>query len=119
VPGYASKEVLALAQNDLDPRRGALLVRRGKGGRRREVGMDDWGWEQLRRWLAARAERPAGPLFCIIDGRTRGRAWSAAAARTEFRRLAVRAAHVTSPTGPSCPPPTGCCPSPVRADDPG
>ena len=29
------------------PRRGALLVRRGKGGRRREVGMDDWAWEQL------------------------------------------------------------------------
>jgi hypothetical protein len=46
--------------------------------------MDEWGWEQLRAWLAARAELPAGPLFGIIDGRTRGRAWSAAAARTEF-----------------------------------
>jgi hypothetical protein len=34
-------EALALAETDLDPRRG-LLVRRGKGGRRREVGMDDW-----------------------------------------------------------------------------
>jgi hypothetical protein len=28
-------------------RRGALLVRRGKGGRRREVGMDTWGWGEL------------------------------------------------------------------------
>src|ERR687885_522337 len=36
-------EALALAEADLDPRRGSLLVRRGKGGRRREVGMDDWG----------------------------------------------------------------------------
>ena len=29
-----------------------MLVREGKGGRRREVGMDEWGWEQLRPWLA-------------------------------------------------------------------
>jgi hypothetical protein len=40
-------EALALAEADLDARRGSLLVRRGKGGRRREVGMDDWAWEQL------------------------------------------------------------------------
>jgi hypothetical protein len=46
--------------------------------------MDVWGREQLRPWLAAPAELPAGPLFRIIDGRVRGRAWSAAAARTEF-----------------------------------
>jgi site-specific recombinase XerD len=89
--GLRLQEALALAEHDLDPRRGSLLVRRGKGGRRREVGMDDWGWEQLRPWLAARAELPAGPLFCIIDGRTRGRAWSAANVRNEFRRVAARA----------------------------
>src|SRR3954452_15690732 len=34
------QEALALAEGDLDERRGAVLVRRGKGGRRREVGMD-------------------------------------------------------------------------------
>src|SRR5881397_245455 len=38
--------------------------------------MDAWGWEQLRPWLAARVELPIGPLFCVIDGRTRGRPWS-------------------------------------------
>src|SRR5215212_6813987 len=52
--------------------RAALRVRRGKGGRRRETGMDVWGWKQLRPWLAARAELPIGPLFCVIDGPTRG-----------------------------------------------
>jgi integrase len=57
-------EALALAEADLDARRGSLLVRRGKGGRRREVGMDDWAWEQLEPWLKARAELPIGPLFC-------------------------------------------------------
>ena len=89
--GLRVQEALALAEHDLDQRRGSLLVRSGKGGRRREVGMDDWGWELLRPWLAARAELPAGPLFCIIDGRTRGRAWSAAAVRHELRRLAAGA----------------------------
>jgi site-specific recombinase XerD len=89
--GLRVQEALALTEHDLDRRRGSILVRNGKGGRRREVGMDDWGWEQLRPWLAARAELPVGPLFCVIDGATRGRAWSAAAVRTELRRVAGRA----------------------------
>ncbi len=32
-------EALALAEIDLDPSRGAILIRRGKGGKCREVGM--------------------------------------------------------------------------------
>ncbi len=87
--GLRIQEALALAEHDLDVRRGSLLVRTGKGGRRREVGMDDWGWEQVGPWLTARAELPVGPLFCIIDGPTRGRWWSGAAVRCEFRRLAA------------------------------
>jgi integrase len=67
--GLRVQEALALAEHDLDQRRGSILVRAGKGGRRREVGMDEWGWEQLRPWLAARAELPVGPLFCVIDER--------------------------------------------------
>jgi integrase len=53
-------EALALAEADLDARRGALLVRRGKGGRRREVGMDDWAW--------------AAPAVALGAGRAAGRA---------------------------------------------
>jgi site-specific recombinase XerD len=41
--GLRIQEALALAEPDLDPRRGSLLVRNGKGGRRREIGMDAWG----------------------------------------------------------------------------
>jgi integrase len=89
--GLRIQEALALAEHDLDHRRGSILIRSGKGGRRREVGMDEWGWEQLRPWLNARLELPVGPLFCIIDGPTRGRPWSGAAVRSEFRRLATRA----------------------------
>jgi site-specific recombinase XerD len=89
--GLRVHEALALAEHDLDARRGSILVRHGKGGRRREVGMDEWAWEQLRLWLSARAQLPLGPLFCVIDGPTRGRPWSGAAVRGEFRRLAVLA----------------------------
>ncbi len=53
--------------------------------------MDAWGWENLRPWLTQRLALPAGPLFCVIDGPTRGRPWSAAAVRAEFRRHASEA----------------------------
>lgn len=56
--GLRISEALSLAERDLDPGRGALLVRHGKGGKRREVGMDEWGWEQLRPWPAHRSQMP-------------------------------------------------------------
>jgi len=46
--------------------------------------MDQWGFEQLNAWLAHRVALPVGPLFCVIDGPTRGRAWAATAARAEL-----------------------------------
>ena len=45
----------------------------------------------LEPWLADRVELPVGPLFCVIDGPTRGRAWSASAARIELHHLALKA----------------------------
>jgi integrase len=89
--GLRISEALALTEADLDPRRGAVLVRRGKGGRRREVGMDDWACEQLQPWLTARLELPVGPLFCVIIGLTRGRRWSGAAARAHLADTAAAA----------------------------
>jgi site-specific recombinase XerD len=89
--GLRIQEALALTEGDLDHRRGSLLARFGKGGRRREVGMDEWAWEQLDPWSAVRLELPVGPLFCVISGPTRGRPWSAAAARTQLRRTAAAA----------------------------
>jgi site-specific recombinase XerD len=89
--GLRVQEALALAEADLDQRRGSLLVRRGKGGRRREVGMDAWGWQELQPWLEVRLELPVGPLFCIVHGPTSGRQWAPAAARSQLRRTAVAA----------------------------
>lgn len=89
--GLRISEALALSESDLDPDRGAILVRRGKGGKRREVGMDRWGWEQLRPWLGLRAELPAGALFCVLRGPTRGRPWAPAGVRAELHAAAARA----------------------------
>src|SRR4051794_26110275 len=68
--GLRIHEALALNESDLDHRRGSLLVRRGKGGRRREVGMDEWAWAQLQPWVDLRLALPVGPLFCVINGPT-------------------------------------------------
>jgi integrase len=83
--GLRISEALALTEGDLEVGRGSVVVRRGKGGRRREVGMDHWAWEQLRPWLETRVSLPVGPLFCVISGPTRGRPWSSSQARTTSR----------------------------------
>jgi hypothetical protein len=51
--------------------RGAILVRRGKGGKRREVGMDAWGWQQLEPWLAVREQLRVGDCFASSTAPTR------------------------------------------------
>ena len=89
--GLRIQEALALAEHDLDhaaridprPPRQGRAPPRGRHGR---VGLG-----AAAAWLTAALELPVGPLFCIIDGPTRGRPWSGAAARAEFRRLAARA----------------------------
>jgi site-specific recombinase XerD len=72
--GLRISEALALTESDLDPKTGSVLVRSGKGGKRRMVGMDDWAWEHVGRWTEHRIQLPVGPLFCILAGPTRGRA---------------------------------------------
>ncbi len=89
--GLRISEALALAERDLDPDRGAILVRHGKGGKRREVGMDRWAWEQLAPWLTLRSTLPVGALFCILRGPTRGRSWAAAGVRAQLPEAASRA----------------------------
>ena len=89
--GLRISEALALAETDMDPRRGAVLVRHGKGNKRREVGMDSWAWEQLERWRALRTEFPVGSFFCVIHGPTAGRNWEPSSARRQLERTAAMA----------------------------
>ena len=89
--GLRISEALALKESDLDDTRGAIIVRHGKNDKRREVGMDQWGWDQLRPWLTYRLELPVGALFCVIDGKTCGRHLAPAAVREQLRRTATAA----------------------------
>ena len=61
--GLRVSEALALAESGLDRSTGGVLVRLGKGGKRRHVGMDPSGWQQLQPWLEHRIELPVGALF--------------------------------------------------------
>jgi hypothetical protein len=45
--------------------------------------MDESGFEQFATWLPHRVSLPPGPLFCVIDGPTRGRRRAATTARAD------------------------------------
>jgi site-specific recombinase XerD len=89
--GLRISEALALNETDLDPERGAVLVRHGKGDKRREVGMDRWAWSHLEPWLTFREGLPAGRLLCIVRGPTRGRPCSPALIRKQLHDSALAA----------------------------
>lgn len=89
--GLRISEALALSETDLDPDSGSLIVRHGKGEKRREVGMDPWAWVQLPPWLELRKELPVGRLFCIVRSKTRGRRCSAAGIRAQLHHVAQTA----------------------------
>ena len=103
--GLRINEALSLTETDLDEQRGSVSGQawqerspaRGRDGRLGVVG--------ARPWLAERAALPVGPLFCVIAGPTRGRAWSASAARAELHHLALqggRPAPVRAAPAPPC-----------------
>jgi integrase len=81
----------ALTESDLDLNRGAILIRHGNAGKRREVGTDRRAWEQLTPSLQLRATLPVGGLFCVLRGPTCGRAWAPARVRSQLRQTAARA----------------------------
>ncbi len=89
--GLRISEALALNETDLDSDRGALLVRYGKGDKRREVGMDRWAWSHLEPWLELRRTLPVGRLFCVVRGPTRGRPCAPAGIRAQLHHAAVAA----------------------------
>ncbi|MBV9338528.1 MAG: tyrosine-type recombinase/integrase [Solirubrobacterales bacterium] len=89
--GLRISEALSLNESDLDSDRGAVLVRRGKVDKRREVGMDRWGWAHLEPWLELRASLPGGALFCVLRGPTRGRPCAPAGIRSQLHHAAALA----------------------------
>lgn len=89
--GLRISEALALEERDLHRRDLMIVVRRGKGGKRRLVVMDEWGWVQLERWLTLRADLPRGQVFCVLNGSTAGCAMYDSDVRRQLRDAADRA----------------------------
>lgn len=87
--GLRISEALALGESDLHPEDGSIIVRRGKGGKRRVSMMDTWGWKAIAPWLETRRDLPPGPVFCVVAGPTAGtRAWASTDVRKRLRQLA-------------------------------
>ena len=94
--GLRIGEVLALHPKDVDHGRGAITVLRGKGGKRRTVGMDPEALAVVERWLdvrgrvaAERGWRPSlHPIFCTMAA---GTAVKAPYVRELIHRLGARA----------------------------
>lgn len=89
--GLRISEALALEERDLDHRDLTIIVRHGKGDRRRTTMMDEWGWRQLERWLERRRALPLGQVFCVLRGPTAGRAMHDSEVRRQLRDAAKRA----------------------------
>lgn len=89
--GLRIHEALALAESDLDRRRGSVLVRHGKGGRRPEGRHGRVGLGAARALERRPPRASRRPPVCVVNGPTRGRPWSASAVRAELRRTAAAA----------------------------
>lgn len=88
--GLRISEALDLRENDLNERENSIFVRNGKGGKSRVVGMDDFGWQEIRPWMELRRDLPIGTVFPIVVGPTTGLRWSQSGVRIVMREVAHR-----------------------------
>jgi site-specific recombinase XerD len=88
--GLRIAEALRLHPKDLDRAAGTVTVLRGKGGKRRTIGLDPGAFAVLERWLDTRTKRGVSgrvPVICTL----RGRPVHSAYVRALLPRLARRA----------------------------
>lgn len=92
--GLRIAEALALLPKDIDLQAGTITVLRGKGAKRRVVGIDAQAVAVLERWLDRRRALGIGPrstVFCQIQQPRIGQPWSSSAVREALKTLAVKA----------------------------
>ena len=89
--GLRISEALDLYEHDLRAGDRAIVVRHGKGDKRRVVLVDEWGWGELAHWMAVRAEIPPGAVFPVIRGPGAGGPMLAPDVRRQMKHLRDRA----------------------------
>lgn len=92
--GLRISEALALYPKDIDREHGTVTVLRGKGGKRRQVGLEAGVVALIDRWMHERARLEIDgrrPLFCCIDRRTRGKTMYSSYVRDMLKKRAAEA----------------------------
>lgn len=92
--GLRISEALDLLPGDVDPDRGTVLVRCGKGGKTRLVGIDAYALKLVAEWLPVRSKLGVdahSPLFCAVAMPMTGGRIGSAQVRVTLKRLAEQA----------------------------
>lgn len=92
--GLRIAETLALLPKDVDLAAGTITILRGKGSKRRVVGLDAAAGALVERWQDRRRRLgvgPGRPLFCQIQRPHVGEPLAPTAARAALQRAAARA----------------------------
>jgi DNA modification methylase len=106
-------EALAVTEADLDDESGRIQIRHGKGDKQAMIRMAQWAWPFLDEWRAMRRElpNPRGPLLCVIDAPTAGRAWSYPDMRRRLKDVAARPGSPSASRRTSCATASPCRPT--------
>ncbi len=89
--GIRIAEALDLYEHDLNDADRAIVIRHGKGDRRRVVLVDEWGWREIQFWMRVREEIPPGAVIPVIRGDTAGGPMNAPDVRRQMTKLRQRA----------------------------
>jgi len=88
--GLRISEALALYEFDLRPNERGIVVRHGKGDKRRIVLADEWTWREIQFWLQVRREIPEGALLPVIRGDKAGQEMTSPDVRRQMAQLKER-----------------------------
>jgi len=89
--GIRIAEALDLYEGDLNMEERAIVIRHGKGNKRRVVLVDEWAWREILHWLRVREEIPPGALIPTIRGETAGGPMNSPDIRRQLKYLRERA----------------------------
>jgi len=88
--GLRISEALGLYEFDLRRNERAMVVRHGKGDKRRIVVVDEWAWTEIEYWLERRKEIPPGALLPVIRGKLAGQQMTSPDVRRQMAALKRR-----------------------------